>query len=345
MAGIATAKAAEAAADRTQTGLDRQATAADRVQTGLDAQSADASAVAAGISATEAAGQVVLAAQKVALAEDQADLAAASAQAAAAAQDGAEAALLTITNVGEIAASLGAINIAADNMAAIVAAPTQSAAAAASATQAQSAQAAAETARDDAVAVVTGGTASLTAQAGQIPIADAQARLDPSWANALGVAPLLLPQAFLVADRIVARGNIVLTPGTASIPSGVTVSVDEQAQWVITGDGYSVLQYQAEFDAWGTVRGTNSDLVGVSDAQTLSNKTLAQPVIEQPIINGGQVNNASFLIPAAVSHTNLITTEVEIPAGSNALSVAPIQILSGGVVNVGAGSSWSILWQ
>ena len=94
------------------------------------------------------------------------------------------------------------------------------------------------------------GTASLTAQAGQIPIADAQARLDPSWANALGVAPLLLPQAFLVADRIVARGNIVLTPGTASIPSGVTVSVDEQAQWVITGDGYSVLQYQAD----GSVR-------------------------------------------------------------------------------------------
>ena len=106
-----------------------------------------------------------------------------------------------------------------------------------------------------------------------------------------------------------------------------------------------MLQYQAEFDAWGTVRGTNSDLVGVSDAQTLSNKTLTQPLIEQPVINGGQINNAAFLIPAAVSHTNLITTEVEIPAGSNALSIAPLVIQSGGVVNVGAGSSWSFIWQ
>lgn len=47
--------AAEAAADRTQTGLDAQATAADRIQTGLDRQAALGSAYAAAQSASDAA--------------------------------------------------------------------------------------------------------------------------------------------------------------------------------------------------------------------------------------------------------------------------------------------------
>jgi hypothetical protein len=50
-------------------------------------------------------------------------------------------------------------------------------------TAAEAAKAGAETAEANAVAVVTGGTATLTAEAGKIPIADAEGHIDHGWVN------------------------------------------------------------------------------------------------------------------------------------------------------------------
>lgn len=159
-----------------------------------------------------------------------------------------------------------------------------------------------------------------------------------------GTMPLIFPVSAVQADATIYTRNLALTPGTLTIPSGVTISVEPEAQWLIMGDGASALQYRAEFDAWETVKGVAKENVGTTDTQTLTNKTLTAPAINDPIIVGGSISGASFLIQAAVSHTHTIDDECDIPAGCNALSIAPINLLPGGIVNVGVGSVWSFLW-
>lgn len=98
-----------------------------------------------------------------------------NASAAATAQAAAEASAAVASAAAASASNSG--NAAAT-------ATAQAVAAAASASSAQAAKVAAEQAVSNAVAVVTGGTASLKAAPGKIPLADANGMLDPSWAAA-----------------------------------------------------------------------------------------------------------------------------------------------------------------
>jgi hypothetical protein len=86
------------------------------------------------------------------------------------------------------------------------AASSSQAAAASSAAASEAARAAAVVAQNNAVSVVTGGTASLTAAPGKIPLASASGRLDPSWYAAL------LPNVAI---------NHIGFPGTAGFGVGI----------------------------------------------------------------------------------------------------------------------------
>jgi len=130
---------------------------------------------AAQVSLAEA--QVALAASKVTLAEGQVTLATEQAQLAAAKA---------------------------------VAAAASASASAASASASDAARTAAETAVGNAVAVVTGGTASLQAEPGKLPIADATGRLHASW-----LTPYLNS----------ATVNHIGIPGTAGFGAGICPQV------------------------------------------------------------------------------------------------------------------------
>ena len=79
-----------------------------------------------------------------------------------------------------------------------------------SATQAQAARVGAETALASAVAVVTGGTGSLKAAPGKLPLADAAGRLDATWWDALQPNGLI---------------NNIGVPGTAGFGVGICPSL------------------------------------------------------------------------------------------------------------------------
>ena len=158
-----------------------------------------------------------------------------------------------------------------------------------------------------------------------------------------GTMPLVLPVATLQADTTIYASNLVLTPGTLDIASGVTITVEADAQWVITGDGRSLLQFDAATGGWASVPGTVGKAVGDSDTQTLTNKTLDAPVINDPILDGGRITNCEIILPAAIWHSHTINSRVSIPENCNAVSIPPISVLSGGVVSVGVNSTWSFL--
>ncbi len=206
------------AADRVQTGLDRIATAADRVQTGQDREAAAESALeaqsaaATAESARDQASGHRLNAQNAADAAEVSQLAAAqsatdalaSQQAAETSEDNAlasqQAAATSASNAlaSQQAAATSAINALASEQAAsasednaLISEQNAAASAAASeasrlqsdysALQAGTSASVAQQAANNAVAVVTGGTASLTPQAGRIPIADANGKIDSGW--------------------------------------------------------------------------------------------------------------------------------------------------------------------
>lgn len=79
-----------------------------------------------------------------------------------------------------------------------------------SATAAQAAKAGAESALASAVAVVTGGTGSLKASPGKLPLADANGRLDPTWWSAIQPNSLV---------------NHIGVPGTAGFGVGICPSL------------------------------------------------------------------------------------------------------------------------
>jgi len=182
------------AADRVQTGLDAAATAADRIQTGLDRTQTGEDRVAT------AADRVQTGEDRIATAADRVqtslDAAAASASAAAAAINeinAANSASASATSANNSAGSAVQASTQANNAETSALAASSSAnQAALSSTQAAAARQAAETAANNAVAVVTGGTASLTPEGGKIPIADAAGKIDPAWIrkteNDIGIA-------------------------------------------------------------------------------------------------------------------------------------------------------------
>lgn len=161
----------------------------------------------------------------------------------------------------------------------------------------------------------------------------------------LELAPLVLPRARLTADRAIPAGNLVITPPPASIPSGTTISVGQDAQWLLTGTGKSLLQYDAASDGWTAPPGTNTPVAGVGDTQTLTNKTLDEPVINNPTITGGSIFNSQIVLQAALWHTHTVSGVAVIPAGCNARSIPPIHIPSGARVEVGADTTWSFFAQ
>lgn len=133
--------------------------------------------------------------QKVALATEQAGLAA---------TNGAEQVALAATQAGKASNSAGA---SAASATASAGSATQSANSAAAS---QAARVGAETALASAVAVVTGGTGSLKAAPGKLPLADAAGRLDATWWDALQPNGLV---------------NDIGVPGTAGFGVGICPSL------------------------------------------------------------------------------------------------------------------------
>lgn len=328
-AATASATSANDAKTVAQTAASNAASSASAAST-----SASNASTSAGQSATSASN----AASSAATATSRAN------EALVSATNAANSAATATTQAGVATTQAGiATTKAGESAASAVTAATQAGLAATSATAANAAKVSAEAARDTAVAVVTGGTASAEAAPGKIPIADGSGRLLQSWATALGLASLLLPATSLANGYVIARGNLAMTPGTLDIASGVTVTVEADAQWVITGDGRSLLQFDAATGGWASVPGTTGKAVGDSDTQTLTHKTLETPVINDPVIDGGRITNCEIILPAAIWHSHTITGPVSIPENCNAVSIPPISILSGGVVSVGVNSTWSFL--
>jgi hypothetical protein len=102
------------------------------------------------------------------------------------------------------------------------AASSSQAAAASSADASEAARAAAVVAQNNAVSVVTGGTASLTAAASKIPVSDAASVLDPSWLENNQTFQRLVGAIAYATDLAghAAGSPLVLAKAT---PSGTTV--------------------------------------------------------------------------------------------------------------------------
>lgn len=119
---------------------------------------------------------------------------------------------LNINNQVATVMGAGLANAAANASAATTAAATATSKAtesAASAVLADAARAAAVTAQLNAVAVVTGGTGSLTASPGKLPLADANGRLHASWLSAISQTLI----------------NHIGVPGTAGFGQGICPTV------------------------------------------------------------------------------------------------------------------------
>lgn len=166
---------------------------------------------------------------------------------------------------------------------------------------------------------------------------------ETAYVPSSGVMPLIFAPSEVQVDNTIFSGNLVLTPGTLDIPSGVTITVEAEAQWIITGAGRALLQYDSASGGWSAVGAPAGEIVGASDTQTLSNKTFDKPVINDPLITGGRIFNAEIVLQAAVWHSHSVEGEATIPEGCNAVSIPPVLIPSGAAVNVGAGSTWSFL--
>lgn len=158
------------------------------------------------------------------------------------------------------------------------------------------------------------------------------------FALKLGVAPVILPQEQLYASHTIAHSSTVLTPSTPSVPLGVVITVEHDAQWVVLGNERVVLQYDPASGGWDVARGVVGDVVGTSDTQTLAHKTL-----EKPQISGGQITNAEIFLQPVLLQSNTITGSYVIPDNYNAASIPPIDVVSGATVTVGANSTWSFL--
>jgi hypothetical protein len=76
-------------------------------------------------------------------------------------------------------------------------------------------------------------------------------------------------------------------------------------------------------------------LVGTTDSQTLTNKTMTSPAVNTPVVSGGTIDNAAIggSTPAAAAVTTITHTGVEIAAGCMDFQ-APT---TGGTVSIGAG--------
>lgn len=146
-------------------------------------------------------------------------------------------------------------------------------------------------------------------------------------------ASLPLRQSDLLSSTTIRAGSLRVTPGAAYVPSGISITVEPLAEWVLLEDEKAVLQYDGYFGRWDSVRGVNRELVGRTDEQTLERKTLIDPKIE----------GAIFTNAVAVTHSHTLSGESTIPSWQNALSAAPVTILSGGSVKVSADSVWKFL--
>lgn len=207
---------------------------------GSSKDAAAASATAAAVSASSASGSASTATTQALIATTQAGIAttkagesASSATAAAAsAATATSQATISTTKAGESASSVTAAAASAatatsqatiattkasESASSAMAAAASSAAASDSATQsansaaaAQAAKAGAESALASAVAVVTGGTGSLKASPGKLPLADANGRLDPTWWAAIQPNSLV---------------NHIGVPGTAGFGVGICPSL------------------------------------------------------------------------------------------------------------------------
>jgi len=120
-----------------------------------------------------------------------------------------------------------------------------------------------------------------------------------------------LRPAALAASRTITGGSLVTTPGPASIPAGVTMTVEPLAEWLILDGDRSALQFNAYFDRWECVKGVAREIVGRTDVQTLERKTLTKPEINTPTITGGSIQGADIYIDAAVSHTHTVSHAVQ----------------------------------
>lgn len=189
-AGVATTKSNEASASAQTASTQAGIASTKASEASGSAQTATAQAGTATTKASEASASAQTASTKASEASGSAAAAAGSASSALESANSAEAVLVD-PNLTSVVSGLQALSVSGEiqavaaNLGAVQGASENANIAATQAGNAMAAALTAQTAANNAVAVVTGGTASLTASPGRMPIADATGKIDPAYVDLL----------------------------------------------------------------------------------------------------------------------------------------------------------------
>ena len=187
-------------------------------------------------------------------------------------------------------ASLTSANNAASSAAT---ATTQATAATTAKTAAEAARAAAVVAQNNAAAVVTGGTATLTPAAGKIPIADAGALIDPKWLTATA----LVEQTDIGADpnqiplNQYLGGMAYQNPDAVSISGGLVTAQIRRRAPVTKTAAFTV----TDVEHWFICNGTAAIAVTLPDAAINTGREIMLKTIAAFAVNSA----ASNVVPLA----------------------------------------------
>jgi hypothetical protein len=299
-AGIATTKASEAAASADSvSAAAATATAQANIAT-AQASAASASASAASASSSAADTDATIAANAATSATASANNATGQANSAAAS---AATATLQANNAATSASSALAIYGSVEaQQAAVTTAQNAATSATNSVTAAQTARDAAIVAQNNAVAVVTGGTATLTAQAGKIPLADAQAKISPAWLTNsalveqtdIGTAPNEIPlnqylgnlayqDAANIAGPVGVGGALTLNSGTINGVTYLNGSKVLTTGSALTFDGASLVQSITGNNAIFQINRTDASVAGVFEVENGNSAIFLKSTTTKPM--------------------------------------------------------------
>ncbi len=362
-AGIATTKATEASASATAAAASASAASTSQTAAASSASAANTSASNASASASTATTQATTATTQAGIATEQATTATTQAGIATTQATAASSSATTAVNAANTAtaqatvastkaseASASASNSQASATAAATAQTSASASAStatAQATLAGTARTAAETARDaaivaqnNAVAVVTGGTATLTPSAGKIPLSDAQGKIAKGWLTNtdlveqtdIGTAPNEIPLnqflgelAYLDAQNIPTLGINVANAATANVTNLMQVTEISNAVPSLNLDFAKVKQLDPRITFTRASTGTYYD--GKTVAKAEENLFLQSQAFDNAAwVNGGTITTTANT--TAAPDGTITADRLQLAAG-NTFKYQNISLVSG----------------